>query len=376
MEAPPRQRVEPGRHVGADHLRGGDDIRRVRHARVQRSSAIRRLTRLGRCGCILGFLLLAACGQGDRAVFAESAPPPGLAERFATPPGWAWGEIEVGDAPVQRYGVAAATGVAKAQLLILPDYGESAETWFETIRDLAADGTTVWVLEGVGQGGSGRLSGRRDLGELQSFDTNVAATQAMIDLVVRPTAQRPLVLMGQGDGALVAARAVETGAAPAALVLSAPDCRFAPPAGALVFLGLGHLRAPGGDAWRRDAGGDFAAHRTHDAFRGAVTHAWQLANPSLRLGGPSLDYEAALATLQHRTASDLAKLRPTPTLVLQPDRAPRCLAPATAERQTIPGAAPAFELEDTSHRTPWLNALDHFLVQTAAHTHPTPGLSR
>jgi lysophospholipase len=360
VEAPPRQRVEPRGDVGRD------DLARVRHAHVLRSSAIRRLTRVGRCGCILALLALAACGRDDRAAFVESAPPPGLAERFQPPESWAWGEIEVGDAPVQRYGVAAATGVAKAQLLILPDYGESAETWFETARDLTASGTTVWVLEGVGQGGSGRLTDRRDLGELTSFDADVAATQAMIDLVIRPTAQRPLVLMGQGVGALVAARAVETGADPAALVLSAPDCRAGQPAGMLVFVGLGRFRAPGDDAWRRDTPDDFAAHRTHDAFRGAVTHAWQLANPSLRLGGASLDYEAALARLHAPTESDLAKLLGTPTLVLQPDRAPACLSPAGAQLQTIAGADPTLELEDTAHRTPWLTALERFIAQVAA----------
>jgi lysophospholipase len=324
---------------------------------------------------MLAFLLpIAACGQGDRAAFVESAPPPGLAERFHPPLGWAWGEIEVGDAPVQRYGVAAATGVAKAQLLILPDYGESAETWFETIRDLTARGATVWVLEGVGQGGSGRLTGRRDLGELTSFDADVAATQAMIDRVIRPTARRPLILMGQGVGALVAARvaemrAAEIGAGPAALILSGPDCRLAVPAGTLVFLGLGRLRAAGGDAWRRDGPDDAATHRTHDAFRGAVTHAWQVANPSLRLGGPSLDYEAALARLQRPTEADLARLRATPTLALETGRANDCVTPAGSQVQTIAGADPAFELEDDPHRGPWLGALLRFISAAAARAH-------
>ena len=322
---------------------------------------------------MLALLLLAACGRGDRDAFVESAPPPGLAERFHTPQAWAWGEIEVGEAPVQRYGVAPASGVAKAQVLILPDYGESAETWFETARDLSAAGDTVWVLEGVGQGGSGRLAARRDLGELTSFDTDVAATEAMIDLVIRPTAQRPLVLMGQGVGALVAARAVETGAAPAALILSAPDCRPAEPAGVLVFLGLGQFRAPGGDAWRRDAPDDAASRRTHDPFRGAVTHAWQLANPSLRLGGPTLDYEAALARLQGLTESDLVRLHATPSLVIAPT--PSCLTSSGAQVNTIPTADPALELEDTPHRTRWLTAIERFTAETAAHTHPTPGLA-
>ncbi len=309
----------------------------------------------------------------------ESAPPPGLAERFQPPEAWAWGEIEVGNGPVQRYGVGAATGVAKAQLLILPDYGESAETWFETARDLAGAGETVWVLEGVGEGGSGRLAGRRDLGELVSFDADVAATEAMIDVVIRPTAQRPLVLMGEGVGAIVAARVVETradepGAAPAALILSAPDCRPGLAAGTLVALGLGQFRAPGGDAWRRDGPDDAAARRTHDGFRGAVTHAWQLANPSLRLGGPTLDYEAAKDRLQRPTVADQARLRSRPTLVLSAGKPAACLTPPGAQVATIAGADPALELEDDPHRAPWLAAIERFVSQTAAHTHPTPGL--
>jgi lysophospholipase len=319
--------------------------------------------------------LLAACGYGDRTAHVETTPPPGLAERFGPPAGWAWGELQVDSAPVQRYGVAAATGVAKAQLLILPDYAESAETWFEAASQLTAAGETVWVLEGVGQGGSGRLAARRDLGELKSFDADAAAVQAMIDLVIRPTAQRPLVLMGQGVGALVAARAVETGATPAALILSAPDCRGGLAPGALVFLGLGTLRAPGADAWDRDGPDDLAAHRTHDAFRGQVTHAWQLANPDLRLGGPTLDYEAALARLSALTESDLAKLRATPTLVLEAGAAAPCLTPPGAQVRTIAGAAPALELEDDAHRAPWLAAIQRFAAQAAARTHPTPGLA-
>ncbi len=82
-----------------------------------------------------------------------------MAERFYPPENWAWGLIEVGDAPAQRYGVAAPAVTARADVLILPDAGETAETWFETARDLTASGYAVWVLEGcAGQGGSGPAS--------------------------------------------------------------------------------------------------------------------------------------------------------------------------------------------------------------------------
>ena len=109
-------------------------------------------------GLILGIAagLLGACsGSGDLAPFAESRTPASLAERFYPPEGWAWGFVRIGEAPDQRYGVAAPNGVPRAEILILPDYGETAETWFETVRDLNHRGFAVWVLEGAGQGGSG-----------------------------------------------------------------------------------------------------------------------------------------------------------------------------------------------------------------------------
>src|SRR5262249_31672451 len=109
---------------------------------------------------------LGPVGHDSRDGFADSRPPPGLAERFYPPEDWAWGFLQVGDAPAQRYGVAAPPVTPRADVLILPDYGESAETWFETARDLTASGYVVWVLEGVGQGGSGRLTGHRDLGHV------------------------------------------------------------------------------------------------------------------------------------------------------------------------------------------------------------------
>ncbi|HEY1753595.1 MAG TPA: alpha/beta hydrolase [Caulobacteraceae bacterium] len=314
-------------------------------------------------------LALGACGQGDRSAFVESRPPPGLAERFYPPEDWAWGELQLGDGPVQRYGVAGTPGVAGADILILPDYGESAETWFETARDLTRAGFTVWVLEGVGQGGSERLSGRRDLGELKSFAADVAAVQAMIDVVVHPKPNRPLVLLGEGAGAYVAARAVELGAQPAALVLSSPLCRRGLAPGALVALGLGSFRAPGGDAWRRGGPDDLARHRTHDAWRGAVTQSWQVANPDLRLGGPSLDWEAALNRLQAGAQADVARLT-GPTLLIETDGRAGCLRPPVAELRTIPGSGPAFELEDDARRRPWLAAVEGFARAAAARARP------
>lgn len=313
------------------------------------------LTRLTGAGCALA--LLAACGARDpRAAFVDARPPPALAERFYPPEGWAWGLISVGGGPAQRYGVAAPAVVSKGQVLILPDYGETAETWFETARDLGAAGYTVWILEGVGQGGSERLASPRDLGELRSFAVDRIAVRAMAETVIRPDADHPLVILGQGVGAYVAARAVETGARPSGLILSGASCDRPVVGGLLRDLGFGALRAPGESGWRRDGADDFARKRTHDVWRGAVTHAWQVANPDLRMGGPSLDWQAALAELQGRTLDDLDRLD-APTAILDADRATPCLGVPGADRRRFPGARPALELEDNAHRGPWLAAV-------------------
>lgn len=315
---------------------------------------------------------LAHGALGDPSPYAPSGPPPGLAERFHPPENWAWGLIGVGDGPIQRYGVAAPDAVARADVLILPDYGETAETWFETVRDLNAAGFTVWVLEGAGQGGSGRLTGQRDLGEVKSFDGDVITAKAMIQTVIRPRPRRPLVVLGEGVGALVAARAVETWALAAGLVVSAPDCRRLDGASLLARIGLGGVRVPGAGGWRRDGPDDAAAGRTHDRWRGAVTHAWQAANPDLRMGGPSLDWQAAFAELQRRTLADAGRIA-TPTLVVAPAGAPACLAPPGAETLAIPAADPALELEDDARRGPWLTAVQRFVAALAGQADPHPG---
>jgi lysophospholipase len=310
------------------------------------------------------FALIGAAGHDNRDAFADSRPPPDLAERFYPPENWAWGEIQPPGGAVQRYSVSAPAVVSKGDVLILPDYGESAETWFETARDLNAAGYTVWVLEGVGEGGSARLSGHRDLGELRSFDGDVAGVRGMIDGVIRPAAGRRLVVLGQGVGALVAARVVETGEAPAGVVLSAPRCAPATPAGTLVYVGLGGLRAPGGDVWSRSGPDDFAAHRSHDRWRGAVTHAWQTANPDLRLGGPSLDWQAALARLQRDAEAGAGRLQ-GPTLVIDDGKPRACLAPPVSLRRSLVGADQALELEDDRWRGPWLAAVLTFIGDLA-----------
>lgn len=239
-------------------------------------------------------LLLAACGRtDDRAPFTDSRVPPGLAQQDWPPPGWTWGLIQVGNDPPQRYGVAAAHDVPRAQVLILPGYGETAEETFAAVNDFSARGCVVWVLDGQGQGGSARAVEPRDLGYLRSFDDDVAAVRQLTQAVIRPTRDAPLVLVADGTAAPVALRALQQGApGVSGLVLAGP--RILPP-GAPVApakarwmerLGFGGLRAPGGRPWRRDA-----------PDPDTLGHDWRTANPDLRMGGPSYAWLAAFDDL-------------------------------------------------------------------------------
>jgi lysophospholipase len=329
---------------------------------------------------LLLVLPLASCGdEGVRAPFAESRTPPSLGVRFQPPPGWAWGYVKVGDDRVQRYGVSAPSGAPRGQILILPAYGESAEAWFETARDLNARDYVVWILERQGQGGSERATPWRDLGHASSLAPDVTATKAMVKAVVRPAGRDPFVILGAGDGGLVALRALEEGLQTDALILSSPNFDLADPPrakGELIRfarwargLGLGFLRYPGLPGWKREGPDGFGAKLTHDPARGAVQLVWQLANPDLRMGAPSLAWYAAFYDAVDATGQDLKRVE-TPVVMLgagqdvkalpQPQSAVCAALPRCVEtRYTM--ARHALHLETDSVRVPWLKVIDETL---------------
>ena len=270
---------------------------------------------------------LAGCGDGgSRAPFAESRIPASITPRFYAPDNWAWGYVRVGDGLVQRYGVSAPPVAPRATVVILTGYAEPAEKWFETVRRLNADGYTVWVLERQGQGGSERATPWRDLGYAESFDPDVAAVRALVEIVIRPLGHTPLVVLGHADGGLVALRAVETGLPTDGVILSSPALEFANlprPAQQTAQialwarrLGLGWLKIPGQPGWHRDGPDGFSAGLTGDRARGAVQQAWLAANPDLRMGAPSLGWLAAFFDASSRARAEVARIR-APVLVLR-----------------------------------------------------------
>lgn len=322
-------------------------------------------------------VLLSGCQKGDpRAPFTDSQPPPGVQSRFYAPDGWAWGLVQPGGVPAARYGVSAPSTVPRADLLILTSYGEPAEVWFETARALNAEGYVVWVLEPVGQGGSGRYSRLRDLGYAESLQPDVLAARLMAERVVH---HRPLILMASGTSAPVAIQALAAGAPVEGLILTSPRLDGDSPqvlgqARWLQGQSFGWLRADWHGGWSGQGPDDRALGLTHDAARGRVRLAWQTANPELRMGSPSWSWIVAFSDAA-RAAQSVEQAVRQPVLVLQADGGV-CKRLAHCTLQTFAGAGPALELEADGVRGPWLKALDAFIERSVADFSPPPAGAR
>jgi len=156
-----------------------------------------------RCVLLAVALLLSACGaRGERDPFTDSRIPPALGPAYWPPGGWAWGLIQVDRNPPQRYGVAAPPDQPPlAQVLMLPGYGGLVEEDFPAANVMIGRRIQVWALDGVGQGGSGRIALPRDVGHVDSFAGDVLGVQQMLAQVIRPADGAPLVAIAEGTAA-------------------------------------------------------------------------------------------------------------------------------------------------------------------------------
>ncbi len=314
-------------------------------------------------------LFLAACGQGEAmGPFSETRTPATLGPRFFAPEAWAWGFIQTGDKPVQRYGVASTWRAPRAIIILLPGYGESAEVWFETTRDLTARGYIVWTLERAGQGGSGRYTLPRDLGHVPDVEPDVANLKALVRVVIKPRPGMPVILLGHGDGGLVGLRAVQQGLKVDGLVVSSlqmPPKGLTPDAPKTLAgrIGFGQLPDAGWRPWTRTSADDLALGRTHDVWRGAVRQAWQLTNPDLRMSGPSLGWRTAQAKAGRAAERDAIQTR-TAVLMLRPTVADAALCNQISgcQARALPGSGSAPHLESDRWRRVWLGEVLAFVA--------------
>lgn len=323
---------------------------------------------------LLVLLTLAACGRADAPPLLDSRTPPALGPRFFPPEGWAWGALTVTGAPTVRYGVASPPVTPRADVVILPAYGESAEVYFETVRDLTAHGYGVWVLDAAGQGGSARFPGPSDLGRSKGFEVDAAALDDLVAEVIRPGPRGPLVVAAGGSAGLTALLCAETGRTPldGLFLWSLPEQAPGNVARAhdMTRSHLGGLRAEGAVAWVRPTS-DLSGRTT-------LAAAWQLADPDLRMGGPSWDWIAAeddalRSALDPRVAP---RLRPA-VLALETAPSPRLrrlCAAAPQCRLDSPGpalSAARGPFAGDAARGAWLDALVGFVeMRIAQGAHP------
>jgi lysophospholipase len=299
-------------------------------------------------------LSLCACQRGGGEAFVAPRLAPGAPTRAWAPQGWAWGLIRIAERPPQRYGVSAPTTAPIGDIVILPSYGESAEWWFETARDLNREGYTVWILDSEGQGGSGRYTLQRDLGHTPDFGHDVDGLQTLIQRVVRPSPDRPVVLIASGTAALTALSATEQGVVAERMILSAPSELSVGSSGfpaTAASIGLTTLRASGGLPWKREAPARTPREKT--AF------GWAIANPDLRMGGPSTGWLKARQALQAAAKKPEALSRiamPVTIITSQGSGALSCDHIARCMVRPLPARLP-YHIEEDHVRAAWISAL-------------------
>ncbi|MGZ3298955.1 MAG: hypothetical protein ACXU8O_08070 [Asticcacaulis sp.] len=192
----------------------------------------------------------------------DSAIPPNLAPRYFPPQGFVWGAYKPKDLPEVRYGVASPPVNPKAQVLILADASYPAEVYFQAAQQLLDAGYGVWLLEAPGQGGSGRYLLQPEAIFAPDYHDARTAASGFIRDIIKPDAQKPLVIAGSGYSAIHVLAMSEGEPSPVIRGYVAYD----------PYLGGPIAR---GQPWHADA--------PPGTYWGDIAQAWQVANPSLRL---------------------------------------------------------------------------------------------
>ena len=309
---------------------------------------------------------------------------PPLADRFLAPPGFVWGTFETEDGATLRWGhLAAAT--PRVDCVLVGGFGDFIEKQFETIRDLAARGFSVWCLDWRGQGGSTRPKRwphrprarrfERDAGELAQF------TAAYLGEPLG--GQRPRVLIAHSMGGAIALLCLHrhTRLFDAA-ILSAPmlgvPIGSTPPmllravTGPVRLAGFGACRLPG--TYRYDPNRPPTPERSRvssDAERCRIRHAWVSTVPALRLDQPTYGWLDPALSLIARIGRPSFLAGITTPILLGTAGDERIVAPAAHYRaaRLLPDCTLA-ELSESKHepflerdpiRDAWFAEIDRFL---------------
>ena len=216
----------------------------------------------------------------------------------------------------------------KSVVLLLQGRNEFIEKYTEVIDRLGGHGLGVIAFDWRGQGLSSRLLANRHKGHIDDFETHLADLDRMIEDVVRPRWDRPIILMGHSMGGNVGMRCLARRPKDfSSAVFISP--MWALPLGPVHRLAVGTLAGFGaglgfGTAYvpgRRDydpAEDRFEGNKlTTDPHRFARSRQLRIDNPDLQLGGPTIGWLRASLKSNRALEAEIAAAPPdVPVTVL------------------------------------------------------------
>ncbi len=230
-------------------------------------------------------------------------PPPDLEERFKEPEGMRWHAFNRNGRKIRFGSVFPKDSIPDAVIVCLPGLSEFSEKYFETARDLTSKNLAFWIIDWMGQGGSGRYLANPHMRHADKFDEDVEDLHYLVleyikHSSVHPDVGRiPMAMLGHSMGGNLGLKYLakhpgtfECAAFTAPFLgvyglskLPYPIMRLL----TFAFNEIGPLKyAKGQKDW-------FAGQRPnpgHDEFssdfaRGSLHEKWMAHNPELRLGG-------------------------------------------------------------------------------------------
>ena len=219
-------------------------------------------------------------------------------------------------------------GPSRGTILIATGRAETAEKYFETIRELLSRQLHVVIFDWRGQGASARQLSDRDKGHIADFADYQRDLDAVIEKVLAPYCPKPWFALGHSMGGAIFLAHAHRGNSPfARMVLSAPMIdlvlRFPNLARWAVHLltgmGLGSTYVPTGGRLHIAAKGFGNNPLTTDRARFERMAAILARNPQLSIGDPTIGWVRAAFKLMARFADPAyAHTIDMPTLIFAP----------------------------------------------------------
>jgi len=234
--------------------------------------------------------------------------PDNLEERYTEPKGFRWHSFTRGGRHIRFGSCFPQDSIPDAVIVVLPGLSEFGEKYYELARNLNDVNLAFWVIDWMGQGGSGRYLSNPDIRHAASFDEDVEDLHYLIMEYIKHSSVHPdkgripMAMLGHSMGGNIGLRYMQKYpdifecAAFSAPMMGIREIDKIPTPLALAITGIfnalmSRSYAFGQKNWhendRSNPGHDAFSH---DAQRGALHPHWQIKNPELRLGGVSFGW--------------------------------------------------------------------------------------